>query len=139
MRPATAGDAAAIAALLGELGYPSAAADVVVRLERMAAAVGTVALVAERDGRVVGLATGHLIPSIHATPIVAWLTTLVVDARHHGGGVGRQLAEAVEAWARDAGAVRISVTSGLHREGAHAFYEHIGYVRSGVRLTKTLA
>jgi GNAT superfamily N-acetyltransferase len=85
-----------------------------------------------------GLVTGHVIPSIHSTPVVALLTTLVVDERCARTGIGKQLATAVEDWAREQGAVRISVTSGKHRDGAHAFYERIGYDRTGVRLTKIL-
>jgi GNAT superfamily N-acetyltransferase len=87
---------------------------------------------------VTGVATGHVFHSIHSTPIVAWLTTLVVHERHQHSGIGRQLAAAVEDWARERGASRISVTSGKHRDGAHVFYEKIGYERTGVRLTKAL-
>ncbi|HYC52560.1 MAG TPA: GNAT family N-acetyltransferase [Gemmatimonadaceae bacterium] len=139
IRGAIAPDAQVIAELLGELGYPATAEDVVARLERLAAFPSAVALVAEVDERVAGVITCHLLPSIHASAVVAWLTTLVVDSRSQSRGIGRTLVAAVESWARDAGAVRISVTSGSHRSGAHAFYERIGYDRSGVRLTKPLS
>ena len=139
LRAATPADAPAIAALLGELGYPATADDVRQRLGRLATFDAATILVAEVDARVVGVATGHLFPSIHMTPIVAWLTLLVVSGNHHNRGVGRRLATAIEDWARSHGATRISVTSGPHRADAHAFYEHCGYQRSGVRLTKTLA
>jgi GNAT superfamily N-acetyltransferase len=138
IRPPVADDAAAIADLLGELGYPATREEVLVRLEHVSAYPHAIVLVAELDGRVVGVATGHAFPSIHVTSIVAWLSTLVVSATHHGRGVGRGLSGAVESWARDLGAVRISVSSGLHRAEAHAFYEHLGYDRSGLRLTKPL-
>lgn len=133
------GDADAVAELLGELGYPASAADVARRLERLVGQGHAIALVAELDGRVVGVVTGHLFQSIHATPVTAWLTTLVVSSAARSRGVGRRLAAAVEDWARQAGVARLSVTSGIHRDDAHAFYERIGYTRSGVRLTKTLA
>jgi hypothetical protein len=32
----------------------------------------------------------------------------------------------------------LSLTSGLHREDAHAFYEGLGYERSGLRLSRPL-
>ena len=35
-------------------------------------------------------------------------------------------------------AARIAVTSALHRDGAHAFYERLGWERTGVRLGKKL-
>lgn len=139
VRDAESADAPAVAELLGELGYPATAPDVIERLDRLHAFPHATVLVAEVDGRIAGVVTGHLFPSIHATPIAAWLTTLVVGAGFQSRGVGRRLAGAVEEWARQAGAVRISVTSGSHRDGAHAFYERIGYERSGVRLTRYLA
>ena len=139
IRPPTAADVSAIAELLGELGYPAAASEVVTRLNRLIDFPYATILVAEVEGAIAGVVTGHVFPSIHATAIAAWLTTLVVGAAFQSRGVGRHLAAAVEDWARDAGAVKISVTSGMHRDGAHAFYERIGYERSGVRLTKRLA
>lgn len=138
VRPVTAPDAPAIAELLGQLGYPATADEVLDRLERLRALGAATTYVAEADGQIVGVVTAHVFPSIHSTPIVAWLTTLVVRDGFHNMGVGRQLAAVVEDWARDRGAIRISVTSGKQRDAAHAFYEHIGYERTGVRLTKLL-
>ena len=139
IRFANAADASTIADLLDQLGYPATAEQVGARLGRLEQFRDAIALVAEIDGQVVGLVTGHVLPSIHVSGLVAWLTTLVVSDDHHNAGIGRRLAAAVEDWARGHGAARISVTSGKHRDGAHAFYERIGYERSGVRLTKILA
>jgi len=97
-----------------------------------------VVLVADRGGIVVGVATGHVFPSIHSSVPAAWLTTLVVDRDTTKAGIGRLLVGAIEDWARPHGAVRISVASGKHRDGAHAFYERLGYERTGVRLTRRL-
>src|SRR5438105_1957386 len=116
VRPATPDDAASIASLLGQLGYPSSAEDVVVRLDRLEAFRDATALVAELDGQVIGVVTCHVFPSIHAPAVVAWVTTLVVDEQHFQKGVGRRLIAAVEQWARDRGAERISVTSGKQRD-----------------------
>ena len=57
----------------------------------------------------VGAVTGHLFRSIHSTPPVAWLTTLVVHSDSQRAGVGRQLVRAIEEWAQSRGAIRISV------------------------------
>lgn len=138
VRPGRSSDAAAIAELLGQLGYPATSEEVIERLGPLRAFQGAIVLVAETDGRIVGVAAGHVFPSIHSTSVVAWLTTLVVREGSQRSGIGRQLAASVEEWARHAGAARISVTSGLHRDGAHAFYERLGYARTGVRLTKAL-
>ena len=138
IRPATDRDAPAIAELLDHLGYPADASEVIPRLESLRGFPATTVLVAEVNERVVGVITGQVMPSIHSTQPVAWLTTLVVAEDAHGRGIGRDLTLAVEEWARTRGAVRISLTSGKHRDAAHAFYEHLGYERTGVRLTKVL-
>jgi len=127
-----------MASLLDQLGYPATPQEVAARLARLEAFEHAIALVAELHGQVIGLVTCHVFPSIHASTLVAWLTTLVVDEQHVHNGTGRQLSVAVERWAHDNGATRISVTSGTHRDGAHAFYERIGYERTGLRLTKAL-
>jgi GNAT superfamily N-acetyltransferase len=41
-----------------------------------------------------------------------------------------------EEWAAEHGALRISLTSALHRESAHKFYKARDYEHTGVRLTK---
>ena len=136
IRPAVSTDSSAIALLMAQLCYPAAPDEVAARLARLQAFRDATVLVADLKGQVIGLVTGHVFPSIHAPALVAWLTTLVVDAQHLHEGAGRQLCSAVESWAQGHGAARISVTSGKHRDGAHAFYERIGYERTGLRLTK---
>ena len=138
IRPATPNDADAISGLLAELGYPANPADVPARLEALAAHPGAVTLVADLEHEVVGLATCHLFPTIHRAEPVAWLTALVTAERARGQGVGTTLVSSVESWARARGAVRISLTSGTQRTEAHAFYERLGYDRTGVRLTHPL-
>jgi GNAT superfamily N-acetyltransferase len=139
VRHATLADAEAIASLAGELGYPSTVSEVVSRLAQLHDFQAAVVFVAEIDGVVAGVVTGHVFPTIHVSPGVAWLTALVVGARYQRRGVGGYMADAIETWARGHGAVRLSLTSGLHRKEAHAFHEGLGYERSGVRLSKPLA
>jgi GNAT superfamily N-acetyltransferase len=96
------------------------------------------AVVAELDGVVVGVATVHTLPSIHAEREVAWLTTLVVAREVRQRGTGRALVAAAERWAREQGCQRLSVTTGLHRADAHAFYDRLGYEQTGHRYSKPL-
>jgi GNAT superfamily N-acetyltransferase len=138
IREATELDAGTIAELLAHLGYPASRAEVEDRLGRLGIASDSVAFVAESRAGVLGVVTGHVFASLHVTPVVAWLTTLVVSSGNEKKGIGRTLVGAVEEWARGRRAVRISVTLGFHREAAHEFYEHMGYQRTGVRLTRAL-
>ena len=53
-----------------------------------------------------------------------------------GSGMGLDMAET---FAREKGCERMEVTSGNHRQGAHAFYEKAGYEQSPHgRFTKNL-
>ncbi|MGC4093216.1 MAG: GNAT family N-acetyltransferase [Polyangiaceae bacterium] len=137
VRPASAADSHAIAALITLLGYAAHADEVNERLLRVLTNTACV-LVADLDGRVVGLATAHAFDAIHLAEQAAWLTTLVVEPDAQRSGVGRALVQAVETWSREHGSRHVSVLTGAQRADAHAFYERLGFVRTGHRYTKHL-
>jgi GNAT superfamily N-acetyltransferase len=137
IRDARADDAAAIATLLGQLGYPVEPEAVPPRLERLAAA-GDRAVVAEVDGDVVGLASLRVSQSIEYDTSAGQLASLVVDEAHRGMGVGRALVEAMEAEARARGCGAFFVTTAERRADAHAFYERLGLDHTGRRYGKLL-
>jgi len=139
LRAALPSDAEALSVLLGQLGYPATLGEMPRRLSQLESHPGAAARVADVNGRVVGVATVHVFPSIHSTVPAAWLTTLVVDEGARGQGIGRQLVAWAEEWARSHGATRISLTSALHRDDAREFYLGLGYIHSGRRFTKTLS
>lgn len=137
LRRATPADAAAIASLLGQLGYPTPAEEIPKRLERLDAGSG-VALVAVDQDTVVGVATVHLFQGLHAPSPVAHLTALVVGEAERGRGIGRSLVTAAVALAEESGCGRIVVGTAEHRGGAHAFYERIGWEYTGRRFARRL-
>ena len=137
IRPAAPGDAPTLARLLDQLGYPTDAAEIPERIEKIAAYPGTMVLVAETEsGEPVGMVTVHLFPTMHTSEPAAWLTAVVVDEKARGQGVGSALVKRAEEWAIKHGAHRLSLTSALHRERAHEFYKSRDYEHTGVRLTK---
>jgi N-acetylglutamate synthase-like GNAT family acetyltransferase len=137
VRDAREEDSAAIADLLGQLGYPASAGAVPARIDRMRAA-GDRVVVAEVDGSVAGLAALHVSPSLeHSTP-AGKLAALVVDEAHRGTGLGRALVDAMEAEARERGCGVFFLTTAEGRADAHAFYERLGLERTGRRYAKTL-
>ena len=137
IRLAVSGDAAPLGRLLEQLGYPTDAAEIPERIEKLHARPGTIVSVAENDqGELVGVVTVHLFQSIHSSEPAAWLTSLVVEEQARGQGVGSALVAHAEDWAIRHGALRISLTSALHRERAHEFYKARDYEHTGVRLTK---
>jgi GNAT superfamily N-acetyltransferase len=131
-------DAKTVAALLTELGYPADVLDVPDRLEAFGRQHDAAIWVAERNGDVAGLATAHVITSIHKPEPVAMLTVLVVASAHRHHGIGRALVQRAEAWAEECGASVISLTSALRRTEAHGFYASLGYEHTGVRLARIL-
>ena len=137
IRDATAADGAAIASLLGQLGYETEATAVAPRLERLVI-VGDRVVVAVTEDEVVGLAHLHASPTIEHERPAAKIGALVVDESHRGEGIGRALVEAMEAEARARRCVLLFLTTAERREDAHAFYRRVGLEETGSRFTKTL-
>lgn len=138
LRPATLDDAAAVARLMGELGYATASDAMAARLRRLHADPMHTVVVADVDRTVVGLAGAYTVLGLELDGCYGRLTALVVDARFRGLGIGRMLIEHLEAWCRARGAARLIITSGNHRADAHRFYEAAGYVATGRRFVKAL-
>lgn len=139
MRTATVAEAAGLAPLIAHLGYPSTPEQMRARLERIAAHPDYYAtLVAERGGRLVGMAGLERGLSYNHDEPYARIVWLVVEPGERGRGTGAALAAACEAWARGQGAASVHRTTALHREDAHRFYERLGYERTGARYLKKL-
>jgi GNAT superfamily N-acetyltransferase len=131
VRPAVPNDAAALAELSTQLGYPSSTQQVSCRLAQILGASDHVVFVAEitRPGapaHVAGWVHGFVQRTIESDPSVE-IGGLVVDQRQRGLGVGRVLMEHIERWAREAGCSTVTVRANVVRESAHTFYQRLGY------------
>jgi N-acetylglutamate synthase-like GNAT family acetyltransferase len=128
IRDAALADAARVAELSTQLGYPSTTEQALVRL-RMLPKDGTHAVyVAENEDGVVGwVHVYEHVPVCHDR--VAEVAGLVVDAGCRGTGVGKRLMEAAEHWAHAKGLDTVVLRSNVIREPAHKFYEKLGYTR----------
>lgn len=136
VRSAVAGDAAAVALLLGQLGYPMATMEAVSRLNREGARV----ILAEAAGEALGLLELTVQLQItHARP-VARVTAMVVRDSARRRGVGRRLMERAAELARAGGCEGIELTSGLQpeRQDAHRFYKALGYERASYKFWRPL-
>lgn len=127
VRRASPSDATRLAELSTALGYPMTPGEAVGRLAGVADHPDHGLFVAEVRGRVEGWIQVSL-PRMFETPRQAEIAGLIVDETARGGGIGRQLLAAAEAWAREQGCGAIRVRSNVIRERAHAFYAREGFV-----------
>jgi GNAT superfamily N-acetyltransferase len=127
IRRARSSDAARIAELSEELGYPATAKDISQRMGRLRAAPPNALFVAgSPDAVIVGwthVSVTHLVES----GTRAELNSLIVADGQRSLGAGARLLAAAEAWARKHGCSSMSVRSNVVRDRAHAFYEREGY------------
>ena len=88
-------------------------------------------LVAEADGQIVGTADVVLVPNLtHASRPVAYVENVVVAEGRRGEGIGRALMDEAIRRAEAAGCYKIQLLSNDGREGAHVFYDRLGFERS---------
>jgi len=126
VRPASLGDAPAIAALTTQLGYPSAGEKIAERLAALIEDDRHAVFVAEHGGALVGWAHVADAPLLQDEP-GAELEGIVVAEDARGSGVGRGLVGVAEVWARRRGLGVLRVRSRSTREDAHAFYRRLGF------------
>ncbi len=84
-------------------------------------------IVAERGGRVVGVATVQARTSLTSDRRIAWLGGFAVDATSRRSGIGRAMLDAIDDAARSLGCTTIDLQSSAWRDGAHAFYRNNGF------------
>jgi ribosomal protein S18 acetylase RimI-like enzyme len=95
-------------------------------------------VVAEREGRVVGMALARItVPSSMSDERAAELSNVVVDPPARGRGIGRALVAEVARWARDLGVRRIVIKTYAQNQEALAFWEALGFRPRFVQMTAT--
>lgn len=129
IRTARGGDAAELASLSCELGYPATTAAMAARLPQLMSDASQLVLVAaDADDRAVGWLHAAVRRQLDADPRVE-VVGLVVSASRRGGGLGAALLAAAEAWAAGQGLDEVVLRSNVVRERAHAFYLREGYAQ----------
>jgi len=127
VRRARSADAARVAELSGQLGYPATAEEMRLRLRRIRATSQHVVFVAESpDEGVVGWLHVSRQPLLEVE-IRAEINGLIVAEKFRSLGAGARLVTAGEDWARKHGCKSMSVRSNVIRERAHKFYERCGF------------
>lgn len=99
-------------------------------------------LIAEADGRIVGVLTASWQRAIHVPGVYATVQDLWVDEAWRSRGVGAELVEAIASQARSRGVSRLEV--GLPREtfaaiaSTESFYRRNGFEHLGPRMRRLL-
>lgn len=127
VRPATVSDAFAVAALAGQLGYPTTPGQAERRFGPILADRGQAFLVAESGREVVGWIHVTVTRLVESEPF-AELGGFVVDEAHRGRGVGKLLMVAAEEWIRANDIPKLRIRTRSDRDGAHSFYRKRGFV-----------
>jgi len=138
VRPCAPEDAAAVSALLGELGYevsPQAAGE---RVRRLNETGSDPTFIAGEDGRPLNLIALHRCHMIQYRTPVTRITAPVVHHRARRRGIGRLLIDHALRWAEQSGCELVELTSALNRAEAHAFYRDVGFEPNSLRFRKSL-
>jgi len=128
IRRAQISDAAEMARLAEQLGYPMTVAEMKERLSALLPSERHCIAVVASGERLLGRVHVEHRSSIEAGDR-AEIMGLVVDSSARRRGVGRDLVEYAESWARSRGLAALTVRSNAARELSHPFYAALGYSR----------
>ena len=127
IRRARIADAAQLAELSDQLGYPATEAQIRKRMRGIQPASQNAVFVAEvRGAGVIGWIHVSKEPLLEVDT-VAEVNGLVVGDGYRSLGAGARLLAVAEDWARKHGCLSMSVRSNVIRERAHQFYARNGY------------
>lgn len=134
LRDARLSDAAEIAKLAIELGYPSTPQKVRDRLQTMLRDPRNYIVVAEITGAgLVGWMHVFRQDLVESDPF-AEIGGLIVTETYRGQGIGSRLVDAAWQWSLGCGYSRLRVRSRIERERAHHFYDQRGFALDKTQL-----
>ena len=131
-------DAAGLAALMFELGYETAGAEMESRLISILKDPRYKTLVALNDDKICGMIGTVSASSYLHNDLTGRIIALVVSRESRRRGIGARLIAEAEKNLIQRGITRVTVTARFEREKAHQFYEKLGYARTGFRFAKNL-
>jgi GNAT superfamily N-acetyltransferase len=127
IRRAMESDAAELARLSSQLGYPISELSHRTRMVRVVSSTNDSLLVAVRQDReLAGWVHGYLCQLLESEYRVE-IGGLVVDERCRRSGIGRGLVQAIENWAVEHGATELSVRCREERAESLKFYESLSF------------
>lgn len=138
VRQANIQDTAAIARLLGQLGYPTEPDRLLDKVRQLLKHPDHVLCVYEQDSTVLAVMSIHFVPQLALIGEFAIISYLAVDASARSLGIGKALEEHCVWIAKARNCDRIQVHCNIRRTDAHRFYERQGYEESRKYFSKRL-
>jgi len=83
-----------------------------------------IVVAAEKDDKIIGMATGQLVISTAEGGASLWIEDVVVDKQHQKRGIGSQLLLEVAAWGKEQGAHRTQLLADKNNSTAIRFYKN---------------
>jgi ribosomal protein S18 acetylase RimI-like enzyme len=131
-------DAPEFAVLMCELGYETKRTEMETGLELILSNPASKTFVAIMDDSVCGMIGTLTYPSYEHNDASGRMLALVTSSTARRREIGRALIATVEKDFAQRGIRRVSLDTRLTREGAHKFYQLLGYERNGWRFVKQL-
>lgn len=99
-----------------------------------------VILIAEREGTIVGMFWGRVGSYFFSETQFTADVLLYTKPRYRKGFVAYRLIKSFEAWSKELGIsiLQVGISTGIDNEGYAKFYERLGYIRTGVVLSKEI-
>ena len=140
IRQAKKSDYPTLVNLMKDLGYPTTIDKLEIRFDAILEKDNYYTLVAELDGKVVGMAGSYTSLFYEHDGFYVRLVAFVVDRNYRRMGVGKALLKEVENWAEESGAVAVVLNSGNRDEriDAHLFYTNMGYLAKSTGFVKNI-
>jgi GNAT superfamily N-acetyltransferase len=138
LRSASSADGEQVSELLADLGYEVGRSEVTERVQRLTGLATSRVVVAEREGRLLGLLTPSWGERLTHRHPVARVTELLVRKDARRLGIGRQLVQSALILAREAGCGEVELTTSTARPEAHLLYESLGFRRTSYRYVRTV-
>ena len=125
-RQISSDDAAVVAALSQQLGYPLSTQQILQNIYAVRRSEDRDAFVAIYDSSVVGWIGVAQAIMIESVPFCE-INGLVIDEDYRGKGIGKLLVEKAKQWAKEKGNDTVRLRCNVKRIEAHEFYRHLGF------------
>ena len=137
IRLARPDDAAAIARLIHQMGYPVSETESVKRIQ-LYIQPSYLLLVAENNETVEGYIALHIYNVVHLPAPEGRIISFCVNEKVRGSGIGTALLHSAEDYFKEKSCYKIVLNSNLKRPDTHQFYLNRGYLFTSKHFAKAL-